>query len=187
MFNNNNNTNSNSNSNSQGDIEIGIYLKTNFSDEDFEEKKEFVEKAFHISLSFLITFPILCCDIYYGLNDKSCIKNHVDRFNINLKQYLLISGFYSLGMFLLWLIGIMIHNKKNKKMLSLIALIMSFPSFVFILILDIIGAIIFWNDMDNSTCSGSVYNYVNTSLIIKFVLHGFVFCCGLGLCFIEND
>ena len=35
---------------------------------------------------------------------------------------------------------------------------------------NIIGGIIFWSYMNNSTCSSNVFNYVFASLIIKYTL-----------------
>jgi hypothetical protein len=49
-------------------------------------------KSFAWVITMIIAFPLTFCDLYYGYNDKSCVSEPAGKLAINLKDYLLISG-----------------------------------------------------------------------------------------------
>lgn len=114
--------------------------------------------------------PLIICDMYYAYTDDTCVQEHVDGLSINLKDYLLVCGWYGACSFVILSIGFCfcdlqsIINQKDKayKVGNILGKI-------FLTIWNILGAVIFWKLMDTSDCSDSIYNYVFISLIIKLV------------------
>lgn len=122
-------------------------------------------------LVILICFPIMICDLYYGYNDNTCVSNSAEPLNLTLKDYLITSGFIALGeiIFLIAYIGILLNDEFTLTCCSIIGVILFYFTAIFSIIWNIIGGVIFWAYMDNTTCSSTLFNYVFTSLIIKYV------------------
>lgn len=133
-------------------------------------------KITFILFLIIITLPIVFCDLYYAYTDDSCVSSNVDKININLQDYLKVSGFLT-GSYIVFLIFLIFFIKEQSSGLFwglsivIVALIVLFN-----LAWNIIGGVIFWNYMDNSLCSNDVYNYIFASLIIKYVF------IGIGIC-----
>lgn len=128
-------------------------------------------KIIAMILILVCWLPIIICDIYYAYNDNSCVNSHVDKININLKQYLQVSGL-SLGCFAFIFIIYILSLNENLSHISLGLFVILFYFFImFLFAWDIIGGVIFWGYMDNSLCSNGIYNYVFASLIIKYISH----------------
>jgi hypothetical protein len=116
----------------------------------------------------------MICDLYYAYNDSTCVTNSAKPLNINLKDYLIVSGYILLGeiITLIYLCWTTIYNDvERSNCTTIIAIILIYFCAVFSLVWNIIGGVIFWSYMDNTTCSSNVFNYVFTSLIIKYVCH----------------
>ena len=117
-------------------------------------------------------FPLTFCDLYFGLTDDSCVNNSVDRLAINLADYLVIGGIIrAIGLFFL-LASICCFNEKTGPYIIGIGMILFVLGSIFGIAWNIIGGVIFWSYMDNSTCSDETFNYVFASLIIKYVITG---------------
>jgi hypothetical protein len=136
----------------------------------------------------VLLFPISFCDLYYGYNDNTCVNEPAGKLSINLKDYLLISGWLSMSIITIITIGLYFMDFKpygnNGDIYTCLLCGCTFLSFVissFVLIWDIIGAVIFWELMDDSKCSKDVYNYVFISLVIKLIL------CGIGILQKKNE
>jgi len=123
----------------------------------------------------IFTFPIMFCDLYYGYTDNTCVNEPAGKLLINLKDYLVVSGWVMMS----FLSGISIglafidFDSFNENMVYcgfFGTIIMGFIG-IFLLIWNIIGAVIFWSLMDTSECSKNIYNYVFASLIIKLVFN----------------
>lgn len=128
-----------------------------------------------IIIIFLILFcmlPIAICDIYYAYNDNSCVNSHVDKININLKQYLQVSGLLMCCFVFIFIFYTLSINDNVSIISSCLFVTLFYLFMMFTLAWDIIGGVIFWAYMDNSLCSNGIYNYVFASLIIKCISHG---------------
>lgn len=133
-----------------------------------------------ILLIFLIiSFPITFCDLYYCYNDDTCVSEPLDKLDINLQDYLFVYGwiqitFICLFCFCFCFLGI--HNYDNiMKFTNIVYSILN----IFLIIWNIMGAIIFWSLMDTTKCSNSIYGYVFISLIFKLA-------CNFSLCLRTN-
>jgi hypothetical protein len=52
-------------------------------------------KLFMIFLITLFSFPIIFCDLYFANNDTTCVNQKFDKLNVNMYDYLMVSGIYS--------------------------------------------------------------------------------------------
>ena len=130
----------------------------------------------------LSSIPMTILNLYYGFNDLTCVSNSAKPLAVNLKDYLIVDGIMSMCIPIVVIVVTIMANKYfsndgcPEKILSAafgpICGILAGVCFIFFKIIwSIIGGMIFWKYMDNSTCSPSLFNYVFTSLIIKYVLY----------------
>ena len=128
-------------------------------------------KTILIFILIVINFPIIFCDLYYAVNDKTCVKQEIEKLALNMYDYLIVSGLYSLIitvisiLFILFFIDKMKNNEVKTRNFFLFLFIIS----LFNVIWNIIGSLIFWHYMDNSQCSNQVFDYLFASLIIKLI------------------
>ena len=173
----------NSLNNNNMDIEANFNILT---DNEFSTKNNDIHKSTETSsnndniglyclkslLIFLVLFvglPLCFCDLYYAYTDDSCVSSHVDRINVNLKQYLQVSGLLTGCFMFIVILIISSFNENSKRFLLVLGTILFIFIGIFNTAWNVIGGIIFWGYMDNSLCSDSVFNYVLASLIIKYV------------------
>lgn len=146
---------------------------------------------------FIIYFPFIFCDFYYGLCSKynldinsELLANTNPYINIGLDMYLMVSGICGLLGFILiiildvWLIDadddITYYPDETKplwyKNLYLIKLIINY----FGIIWHILGGICFWLNENNWDKIPNVYYYLLASLILKYIglfLKYLFWCC----------
>ncbi len=116
--------------------------------------------------------PFMICDIYFGLEDKSCVGQDVPRVSITLKTFLLVRGFLVLAFLGEILMSIGLLTQKTLPFCSCFQMsILMFVS-LFLIAWNIVGAVIFWGYMDTDKCNDPVYNYTFASLIIFFISSG---------------
>ncbi len=121
------------------------------------------------ALMIFVYSGFIVCDIYYGLNDKSCVSQDVGRISINLKTFLLVRGFVLLGFVLNILLGSCLVTNSTIQICGCFQITTMVLVVLLLLAWNIVGAVIFWGYMDTSECNNPVYNYTFASLIIMFV------------------
>lgn len=144
----------------------------------YEQKRIEVRlfKLCFILLFIVIMTPIIFCDLYFGFTDISCSRENPDKLDINLRLYLIVSGFVGLSTLFIILIIIILfdHNTNSKSNIldiyyyqfSILFILIS----LFNLIWNIIGGIVFWEyNYGTSKCNKTISTYLFVSLIIKFV------------------
>jgi hypothetical protein len=118
----------------------------------------------------LLSFPLIFCDLYFAVNDKTCVYQTFDKLAVNMYDYLIVNAIYNIFMlFILFVYIIAIDIEKDNACLILFIHIIGFINKIFITSWTIIGGVIFWHFMNNNDCSFTVYNYLFASLIIKLV------------------
>ena len=123
----------------------------------------------------LLCSPFIICDLYYAYTDNSCVHNPTKKSTVDLYTYLLVSGYFGLSVCLLYVATILSIDFEDKNP-SILNQIMQGFTYIFMNIFImfssawiIVGGVVFWSEIDNSTCSKPVYSYVMASLIIKIV------------------
>ena len=120
--------------------------------------------------------PFVICDLYYAYTDDTCLHNPTKKLDIDMYQYLLISGYYGVSFLGFIVLAIFISKKQDfdsKKSnddndcIILFAHILKILMLLFSTAWVVVGAIIFWHEIDNASCAKPVYNYLTASLVIK--------------------
>jgi hypothetical protein len=147
-----------------------------------EDTEVIIKSALSLFI-IIIALPFITCDLYYGYNDNSCVKEYPNKININLKLYLLLSGYMLLSKIIIVIFGLFSVSYRysdfiNVSVLILIGLLMVVYE-LFNVIWNIIGAIIFWDNIyKNNNCNDDVSTYIFVSLIIKLIIN-FIFIINL--------
>lgn len=117
--------------------------------------------------------PFIICDMYFALTDSSCIHQSLNKFNINMYEYLLASAIF--GIVLVFLLDCAIiccnFDKIDSKMeqLELCSCVMGWVLKLFGLAWSVVGFVIFWGYMDTTKCAKPVYNYLLAKFIITII------------------
>ena len=127
----------------------------------------------------ILIFSIPSLDLYYGFNDSSCVVNDTGKFIINLKEYLLVSGFIVIIYLILLTLFIIYASSSSYFRLGNIEawneilkiIILNHIINAFLLIWNILGGVLFWNIIDTNNCSENIYNYIFVTLILKFFIN----------------
>jgi hypothetical protein len=186
-------TNSNSNYNYiVPDLEEGKIIKETH-DKDVAEVKSILKntekkrndntaenilKLLIAILTVLLCSPIIICDLYFGLNDSSCVEESPPSLSISLQTYMLTSAFVGLSALTIIIISTCIissnnSNTKNNCIVTISEIISTLFS-VFHLIWNILGAIVFWGfAYKNNLCDKNVSTYLFITLIIKLIANYF--------------
>jgi hypothetical protein len=146
------------------------------------DKKDYCSDLLCFKIFVIVTFtsvmtPFTVCDIYFALNDISCVREKTPEMNIVMNVYLLSSGLISLIM--TGLIDIYILNSSNSILASdknddldgINCLLYMFNCVfqVFNFSWLITGCVLFWAYMDINACANPVYNYLMARFIIGIV------------------
>ena len=138
-----------------------------------------------ICLSAIITIilsPIAICDIYYALNDTSCVTENVQFMVINMKMYLFVSSliaFATLGVIVCMIFLFdytynirtsITRNDDDAEIYTCSNLCQQIFKW-FNLSWLIVGCVLFWGYMDVSLCEYSIRNYLYSRFIIGIVFY----------------
>ena len=139
--------------------------------EDKENTEKIIKTVLTIFISIL-ALPFIICDLYYAYNDTSCVQEYPNKFNINLKIYLLLSGYMLLLNVIIIIFGLCmtsrIYNDFINVSIMIILGVFIMLSGILNVIWNIIGAIVFWGNIyKNDNCDNRISTYIFVSLIIK--------------------
>ena len=149
-------------------------IKKTPSKEEVQELGHMI-KIIAFSLMVTIFCPIIICDLYFGYSNDSCLSEYPEKLNISMKDYLLVSGYYSIaGLAIAFMI---INTTTFRELDPEIKNITSFMNktfyritLLFTMALNIVGAILFWGHLyKNKTCNNDTNTYLSVTLIIKLI------------------
>lgn len=130
------------------------------------------EKAKKICISLLVfSFyaPIIISEFYFAFTDKTCVHNTTKNIIITLYDYLIVTAIYtSLAVSVFIYYGNYCDIERYPMLITMYEII----AYTFGRAWLILGALLFWDGVDTSTCSTTVYNYLNTLLLVQFILQG---------------
>lgn len=116
---------------------------------------------------FMIPFGI--CSVYYAYTDNSCIALKAGKLYVTLKDYLAVDGLLFLILYTIIVFCIIYKPDNIVKTYSSLIRIVSLTIKGFTASWLVLGASIFWKQIDNNECEDGIYNYVYASLIIKII------------------
>ena len=149
-----------------------ILKKTNREIERDNKIKAFILQFISILFVALFVSPFVICDLVFGYNDDSCVDIYPENMSfINMKIYLLVSGYLAIGLLSCIIINLYFasdDNIGNNIILVAFLSIVLYISQVFFVIWNILGAVIFWGTLNkHNDCSKSINTYLFVSLIMK--------------------
>lgn len=146
------------------------------SDEQFKNMaaENFIEKICISLLVIIIILPFIICDLYFGFTDHSCSREQPNELAINLRLYLIVSGFVDILATIIILTGLNCVNTEKLTNSGICALCCGTIGLLFIIIFNtiwnILGAVVFWKYIyGNGNCDKTFSTYVFISLIIKLL------------------
>ena len=148
-----------------------ILKKTNNSNSD-NKFREFILQFIGILFVILFVSPFVICDLVFGYKDDSCVDIYPENMGfMNMKIYLLVSGYLAIGLILCIITNLyFVVNDNVGENIVLVAVlsIVLHISQVFFVIWNILGAVIFWGTLNkHNYCSNSINTYLFVSLIMK--------------------
>jgi hypothetical protein len=128
-------------------------------------------KTCSVIFILIIAVPIIVVDLYFGFTDTSCVKTEPDGLDISLKLYLLVSGFFNMGIMLAYIASICLFAEKDDISCSRSMCCAYLTGAIGLLtIWNILGAIVFWGTIyGDKICKKNVSTYIFGSLIIKLI------------------
>jgi hypothetical protein len=145
-------------------------------------KKPYKERPYAVHIikymisfvTFLLCFPIVICDMYYGYSKDSCVEEYPAKLNINMKIYLVVGAYTNMLIMALVICSISCLSRRNSRsmhlyMVTVPKLIVTYGS-LFLLAWNIIGSVIFWGMLYNKNlCSSNISTYLFVTLVVKLV------------------
>ena len=149
-----------------------ILKRTNREIENDNKIKAFILQFISILFVALFVSPFVICDLVFGYNDDSCVDIYPENMSfINMKIYLLVSGYLAIGLLSCIIVNLYFasdDNIGNNIILVAFLSIVLYISQVFFIIWNILGAVIFWSTLNkHNDCSKSINTYLFVSLIMK--------------------
>jgi hypothetical protein len=149
-----------------------ILKKTSREIESDNKIKTFILQFISILFAALFVSPFIICDLVFGYNDDSCVDIYPQNMSfMNMKIYLLVSGYLAIGLLACIIINLYFaadDNIGNNIILVAFLSIVLYISQAFFIIWNILGAVIFWGILNkHNYCSKSINTYLFVSLIIK--------------------
>jgi hypothetical protein len=156
-------------SNSSNDIK-SILIKT--KKEKNDQTPETIIKLLLTIVIVTTSTPIIIYDLYFGLNDNSCVEEYPSSLNINLRVYMITSALIGLTIITTTITTFCLdnNNSNNNCIISFSSKIFS----IFHLIWNILGGFVFWGFVyKNNLCNKNVSTYLSISITIKYVSNYF--------------
>jgi len=152
--------------------EVKSILKTRHNSENDNKIKAFILQFISILFAALFVSPFVICDLVFGYNDDSCVNIYPENMSfMNMKIYLLVSGYLAIGLLSCIIINLYFaadDNIGNNIILVAFLSIVLYISQAFFIIWNILGAVIFWGTLNkHNYCSKSINSYLFVSLIMK--------------------
>ena len=165
------------NDNNNNESQLKSILKPTLSNKDYNNNLKLqinIIKIASIIFISIIAIPFIICDLYFAYNDTSCVDIYPKYIIfINMKAYLLVSGYYTIGFMCVIICNLQFLSIENKNSnvicMSILSVIIN-VSKVFLIIWNTIGAFIFWGTVYHlEKCKTIVYDYLFVSLVIKLI------------------
>jgi len=152
----------------------GILKNNNRDNQNDNNIKIFILKLITILFVALLVSPFVICDLVFGYRDDSCVDISPKNIGfMNMKIYLLVSGYTALGVLSCIIINLYFvasdNISENIIIVSFLSIVL-YISQVFFIIWNILGAVVFWGTLNkHNYCSKSINSYLFVSLIMKLL------------------
>lgn len=122
-----------------------------------------------LTLFFSISqIPFIIVDLYVAYTDTTCVTQDISEMSITLKKWLEVDGYTMIAFVALKFLAIIASYKFDKLTSIFWRIVQSIYSFFTVAWL-VVGAVLFWDYMDNQPCEGLVYHYTFARLVLGFI------------------
>jgi hypothetical protein len=122
----------------------------------------------------IFVFPMIFCDYYFAMNNDKCVKQKL-HVSLTMYDYLIVNAIFAtviiFGLLLLFMFCD-VDNVNNFKESCVFVILMHFAR-SFGISWVVVGAIMYWGEMDRSLCSQQTNDYLTTSLILRIIMTSF--------------
>jgi len=122
----------------------------------------------------IFVFPMIFCDYYFAMNNDKCVKQRV-HVSLTMYDYLIVNAIFEtviiFGLLLLFMFCDA-DNVNNFKESCVFVILMHFAR-CFGISWVVVGAIMYWGEMDRSLCSQQTNDYLTVSLILRIIMTSF--------------
>ena len=106
------------NDNNNNESQLKSILKPTLSNTDYNNNLKLqinIIKIASIIFIFIISIPFIICDLYFAYNDDSCVEVYPKYIIfMNMKAYLLVSGYYTIGLMCALICNLQFLSIENK-------------------------------------------------------------------------
>jgi len=141
------------------------------------KEHEYTTKVIKSMLSFgvfLLCFPLVIGDLFYGCSGEACIQDYPTNLSINLQIYLIVAA--TITLLIMSLVILCISRVSHKGGYSTRMYIFTIPRLIltggtlFLLAWNIVGSVIFWGMTYNKVpCGKNISTYLFISIIMKLI------------------
>jgi len=162
----------------QNDIENNSFteLKSILVKPDEKKNARLIERVVRFVLflfMFMFIFPMIFCDYYFAMNND-CVKQTL-HISLTMYDYLIVNAIFGtvvvFGILILFMFcdDETANNFKEKIIFTTLMHI----SRCFVVSWVIVGAVMYWGEMDRSMCSQETNDYLTASLILRIIMTSF--------------
>jgi hypothetical protein len=126
---------------------------------------------------FIFVFPMIFCDYYFAINNDVCMNQPL-YVSLTMYDYLIVNAVSASVIVLVLLLLFMFCENETVFVLKENIAFLTFTNMVrsFVVSWIIVGAVMYWGEMDRSLCSKSANDYLTATLILRMVMTSFEIC-----------
>jgi hypothetical protein len=123
---------------------------------------------------FMFIFPMVFCDYYFAMNNDGCVKQPL-HISLTMYDYLIVNAIFAtlivLGLLVLFMFceAENIDNLKN----NIVFVVLMHVVRCFVISWVVVGAVMYWGEMDKSLCSQQTNDYLTATLILRIIMTSF--------------
>ncbi len=120
-----------------------------------------------------IILPFIVCDLYFGFQHQHCLTIKFNKFDMNLKTWLLTDGFISIA----YIVYLFIASLQEKYFRTCLIITGKILVGIYTVVWSIVGAVLFWRYIEpDNLCDTSLTTYLWVRIIIGLVASAAI-CC----------
>ena len=163
----------------QSDIESNSFteLKSILVKPDETKNSKVVERVVRFVcflFMFMFVFPLIFCDYYFAINNDVCMKQQLN-VSLTMYDYLIVNAIFASVMVLGLLLLFIFCDGETADVLKENIAFLTFSTMLrsFVVSWVIIGAVMYWGEMDRNLCSRQSNDYLTATLILRMVMTSF--------------
>jgi hypothetical protein len=123
---------------------------------------------------FIFIFPMIFCDYYFAMNNDSCVKQPL-HISLTIYDYLIVNAIFGsiVVVGILFLFMYCDSETADKLKDNCLFIILLHLVRLFGISWIVVGAVMYWGEMNRTLCSQQTNDYLTASLIIRIIMTSF--------------